>query len=299
MTHIFIKLLKATVFFVAYIFFASVVLAKDNKYDAFTVKVTGHGQPVLLIPGATCSGDEWNETVARYKDKYQCHVFTLAGYAGTTPLSKGPYLSTIKKQLEEYITDNKLDNVILIGHSIGGFLSLCIASEMKTNLQKVVVVDALPFFAGTFNPNAPDTFSEQQAQTTLASYTKMDDNALKENQLGVARFLCRDSTKWDMIATWGAASDRKTFAYTITEMMTNDMRKKVSNIEVPVLVLGAYCKVHQYTNYTRESVVKTYSEQYAACPKCMVHVATGNTKHFIMYDNPEWYFAEVDNFLKN
>ena len=169
---------------------------------------------------------------------------------------------------------------------------------MKGHLQKILVVDALPFFAATFNPNASDTFTEKQAQSTLATYTKMDDKELKKNQLGTARFLCRDSTRWETIATWGATSDRRTFAYTITEMMTNDMRKKVSDITVPVLVLGAYCKVPEYAGYTRESVVSTYTDQYKACGQCTIHVAEDRTKHFIMYDNPDWYFAEVDNFLK-
>jgi hypothetical protein len=33
---------------------------------AFQVKITGKGQPMLFIPGATCSGDEWQATVAHY-----------------------------------------------------------------------------------------------------------------------------------------------------------------------------------------------------------------------------------------
>jgi N-formylmaleamate deformylase len=208
-------------------------------------------------------------------------------------------LQTIKKQLEEYIIDQKLENVILVGHSIGGFLSLCIASEMKAHLQKIVVVDALPFYAAIFNPNAADTFNEKQAQNMFAMYSKMDDDAFRKNQMSAAKFLCRDSTKWDMIATWGAKSDRKTFAYTVTEMMGTDMRKKISDIQVPVLVLGAYCQSAEYPGYTRESVVKSFSEQYSACTTCSVKVSAGGTRHFIMYEDPEWYFAEIDNFLKN
>lgn len=299
MTRIFIKTIKATVFIACYLFFANIAMAKGAKYDAFTVKVTGKGQPMLLIPGATCSGDEWKETVARYAAKYQCHVLTLAGYAGTTPLSKGPYLETIKKQIEQYIADQQLEHVILIGHSIGGFLSLCIGTELKAHLDKIVVVDAFPFFAGTRNPNAADTFSEESAKKLFDFYSSLDDKALKENQYNTAKFLCRDSTHWEQIATWGAASDRKTLAYTITEMMASDMRKKVSAITVPVLVMGAYCKLPQYPSYTRESVKETYETQYKACSTCTVHIAADNAKHFIMYDTPDWYFAELDNFLHN
>ena len=281
----------------AYVFFAYHVFAAGKDHTGFTVKVTGKGQPVILIPGATCDGTEWDATVAHLAPHFQCHVLTLAGYAGTPALAEGPYLRTYAKEIENYIRTEKLDNVILIGHSIGGVLSLMIATEMKDHIQKEVIVDAMPFFAATFNPGAKSGFSEEKAKETLATFTAMDDKAMKASQLRTAKFLCRDSTKWDMIATWGVLSDKKTFAYTITEMMSDDLRETIGAIKVPVLVLAAYCKMPEYPGFTRESVEQSYSGQYKACNSCVVHVADDNTKHFIMYDSPDWMFAEMDTFL--
>jgi N-formylmaleamate deformylase len=284
--------------FIAFCLFLATHSIAAGKYTAFTVKITGHGQPVILIPGATCSGDEWRETVAHMGNKYQYHVLTLAGYAGTPALAGGPYLLTVKDQIEQYIADNKLHDVILVGHSIGGYLSLLLATEMKTSLQQVVIIDAMPFFAGARNPNAADTFSEGQAKAMLASYNQMSDSALMSNQRNAAKFLCLDSTKWDMIATWGVRSDKKTMAYTMCEMLGSDLRKKIADIHVPVLVLAAYAQSPQYPQYTRQYVTDMYGDQYKACTACIVHVAEGNTKHFIMYDNPVWMYAEIDTFLK-
>lgn len=298
MKFAFTNTLRVIVFIAAILMFAQVLKGKEHHYTAFTVKVTGKGQPVLLLPGATCDGAVWNETVARYSSTYQCHVFTLAGYAGTNPLPNAPYLKAIEQQLMQYIADNKLEHVILVGHSIGGFLSLEMASEKNPRIEKVVVVDALPFFAATFNPNAPDTFSEQQAKAMYEKYAKMDDAALLNSQTGMARMLCRDSSRWGTIADWGVKSDRKTMAYTMSEMLATDLRKKVASINVPVLVLAAYCDNPAFAQYTRASVQENYSDQYKACAPCKVHVADGNTKHFIMFDNVTWMFAEIDNFLK-
>jgi len=290
---------KLIVFIFSFSFFASAVFAESHTYSAFHVKVTGKGQPVILIPGATCSGDEWNETVAHLAGKYECHVLTLAGYAGTQPLDKGPYLETIKNQIEQYISDKKLDHVILIGHSIGGYLSLCIATDMKDHLQKVVIVDAMPFFAGAQNPAAADTFSESQAKRMLSIYEKMDNEAITAYQLNAAKFLCRDSTHWSTIAKWGGSSDRKTLAYTLCEMLGSDIRSNIARINIPVLVLAAYCKMPQYPSFTRESVMETYTDQYKNCSKCTVHTTPDNARHFIMYDAPEWYYNEIDTFLKS
>ncbi len=290
-------LFKIFAFVFAFLFFAAHVVCHATTYNAFTVKVTGKGQPIILIPGATCRGDEWKETVARYSSKYQCHVITIAGYAGTRPMPNGPYLAAVKDQLKQYITDNKLNDVIFIGHSIGGFMSLWIASEMKDHLARVVVVDAMPFFAGATNPAAPDTFSEQTALASYERYSKMDDATLRQGQMGMAQFMCMDSTRWETIANWGVASDRRTMAYTMAEMMTKDLRKTIANITAPVLVLAAFTVQPQYPMYTRDMVNGMYSDQYKECKTCTVHVSAGGTKHFIMYDDPKWYYQELDSFF--
>ena len=271
-------------------------LAKSMDNIPFKVKVTGKGDPMLFIPGLTCSGEVWDETVARYSKKYQCHVFTLAGYAGQAPILKTPYLDAYKDAIIAYIKDKKLDRVVLVGHSIGGFLSLRIATELKEHLKKVIIVDALPFYAGMLNPGAKNGFDERAARTAFEGFEKMDNKALKANQMNMAKFLCADSTKWDMIATWGATSDRKTMAYSMFEMLGNDIRQQIAAIKVPVLVMAAFAPVAQYPAFTSDYVRSSYKQQYAQCLSCTVKV-TPSSKHFIMYDAPQWYFSEIDAFL--
>src|SRR5262245_4683726 len=45
------------------------------------VDVIGKGRPMLLIPGLTCAGDVWRETVAHVAGRYECHVVTIGGFA--------------------------------------------------------------------------------------------------------------------------------------------------------------------------------------------------------------------------
>lgn len=263
---------------------------------AFQVKVSGKGQPMLFIPGATCSGEEWQASAAYFSQKYQCHVFTLAGYAGIPPLANSPYLNTFKSELIKYITDNKLKNVIIVGHSIGGFLALKIASEMTRDLEKVVIIDAMPFYAGALNPAAKIGFNEQQAKIMLTSLEKMNNNQLKSYQLAIAKTLCADSSKWDMIAGWGSSSDRKTVAYTVNEMMGEDIRLEIAKIKVPVLVMAAYKSVPEYIGFTKEYVEDTFKQQYKRCTTCTI-IISPPAKHFIMYDAPDWFVSEIDAFI--
>ena len=79
------------------------IAGEIRQYKAFEVEVSGQGSPLFLIPGATCSGEVWQSTVALLSQQYEYHVFTLAGYAGVEALENPPYLPTIKKALTDYI----------------------------------------------------------------------------------------------------------------------------------------------------------------------------------------------------
>ena len=61
----------------------------------FRFQVTGNGRPMILIPGLSCPGQVWDGTVARYKDRYEMHVLSLAGFAGV-PRVPGPFLDTAR-----------------------------------------------------------------------------------------------------------------------------------------------------------------------------------------------------------
>jgi len=79
---------------------------------AFKAEVSGAGQPVILIPGLASSGEVWKETAAHLCGPRQCHVLTLAGFAGQPALQEGELIATAEQQLADYITANKLDKPI-------------------------------------------------------------------------------------------------------------------------------------------------------------------------------------------
>ena len=83
---------------------------------------------MILIPGLMSSGDTWKSTVARYQDRFRCHVLTLAGFAGVPPI-KDPLLATVRRELVAYIRAQRLDRPVIVGHSLGGTLALAIAAE--------------------------------------------------------------------------------------------------------------------------------------------------------------------------
>ena len=113
--------------------------------SAFSVQKVGKGQPIILIPGLLSSGAVWSSTVERYKDRYELHVLTLAGFAGQPPLDSDAFLPIVRDAIVRYIRDQKLDRPVIVGHSLGGFLGFWIAATTPDAVGGVIAVDGVPF----------------------------------------------------------------------------------------------------------------------------------------------------------
>ncbi|WP_069130288.1 alpha/beta fold hydrolase [Rhodohalobacter halophilus] len=295
--HLFLKQLTIRFFYFIILVTAFSISSFAQTNYSFKVDISGNGKPVLLIPGLISSGEVWNETVLTLSENYECHVLTMPGFAGVPPQTDAPYIETWKDEIERYIQEQNLDRVTLVGHSLGGFLSIWIASDNLPQLKQIIVVDALPFLAGTMNPNAVTGFNEANAKQYMSSLSGMDVDQLKNTRMMMARGMTNDSTRWEILTEWTLNSDLKTEAYSATEMMGIDLREDIANITVPVLAIGAFDENPQFPGFTREQMEQTYLSQYQNIKNLQFEVADG-AKHFIMYDKPEWMVETMKDFMK-
>jgi len=89
-----------------------------------------------------------DETVARLKKDHVLYVVTLAGFEGVAPV-QGRLLELAGDSLLQLIRTQHLDRPVLIGHSLGGTLSIQFAESHSDSISGVVAVDGLPIFPGT------------------------------------------------------------------------------------------------------------------------------------------------------
>ncbi len=265
-------------------------------HPTFTVKVTGHGRPVILIPGLTCPGAVWDETVARYQGQYQCHVVSLAGFGGVAPQQAAPahLLQDTRDQLLAYIKAQKLKQPLVIGHSLGGFLALWMAATEPTAIGPLEIVDSLPFLPASQNPAATAENSRAQAEQMRQQMGKSPLSPAARRQMAAG--MVTDTARITQVARWGAASDPATTAQAMYDMYTTDLRPEVARIQQPVLVLGTWAGYAAY-GATRAGVQGVFEQQYAPLPHLTL-VMSEKGKHFVMYDDTAWYFAQTDAFLK-
>jgi pimeloyl-ACP methyl ester carboxylesterase len=261
----------------------------------FQVKVTGHGQPLILIPGLSSSGEVWDTTVARYQDRFECHVLTVAGFAGL-PRVNAPMLDRIREGLAEYIRKNTLDKPTIVGHSLGGFVALDLASKYPDLPGSLVIVDAYPFFAGIADPTVTPQKAKEMADGMRQYYGGLDQDMYERmTKSGMAtRIMVTKDSDLDLLIAWGLKTDRTAAADAMCELFSADLRDDLARIKSRTLVLGSWIGYKQYTD--RERTEANLRRQYAKLAGVQIRV-TDTARHFIMWDDPEWMFGQLDRFL--
>jgi len=293
-----IRMSKRSVFCLALTVVAAVSLAQGASAAKtvsrpFHVTITGHGTPMILIPGLSSSGAVWDSTVAHYKERFECHVLTLAGFAGE-PAIDGPYLVTEREAIAQYIRDRHMRNPVIVGHSLGGFLALWLAAEHPELVGKVVIVDTLPGLGAAANPGISQQDMEAGAarlRDNMLSST--EERRLQFQKISMAQMVTAQADL-DRIYGWAVASDGKTTANAMYEMLSTDLRKEVGKITAPTLVLGTWIAYEKYA--TKEQIQQSFELQYKDLKNVQFQLAP-TSRHFIMYDQPEWMFSQMDRFL--
>jgi pimeloyl-ACP methyl ester carboxylesterase len=269
--------------------------AAAAEHPAFKVDVTGNGAPIILIPGLGSSGDVWNGTVAHYcgNGKYQCHVLTLAGFAGQPAITE-PLMPAVEQQLSDYIAASKFDRPLVIGHSLGGFLGMKLAADHPDQVGKLVIVDTLPALGAAQMPSITPAQLKEMAAGMRASMQAQDAATFKAMQTKTLRSMITRQEDIDRALARSGQSDRTTVIDVMADMLATDLRQDISRIKAPTLVLGTWVAYKDYA--PKSAIASVFTTQYAQLQDARIEIAD-TARHFIMYDDPVWMYDRIDNFL--
>lgn len=257
----------------------------QNNYP-FEVKITGQGEKSLIfIPGFASSGDVWNETLAQFENNFRCYTFTMAGFAGVAPQSNRSF-EHWKTEIANYISSEKIAQPILIGHSMGGALAMAIASDYPGLIAKIVVVDALPTLAALANPDFKSD-EDLDCSDAVKQFKEMSFESFYEMQKASMPMMIANAEMHDIVLSWSVASDRETFAKMYCDFYNTDLRLDLANITCPSLIL-----LESYFINLKPAIEAQYKNL-----KTGQLVYANKGLHFIMFDDKEWYFRQLDQFI--
>lgn len=272
--------------FLCFLAAAGTTLAQAASTPLIDVQVSGAGTPaIVFIPGLATPGAIWNDTVARFQGSHACHVVTLAGFGGKPPVKTEHFLDDATDQIIAYIRAQKLEKPVIVGHSLGGVLSMEIAIKAPDLSGRLVIVDSLPFLAATM---APGVNSATDAATLADNYRRLlaaeTPAQFAASQKQFLATLVTAPPAVEKVATLTGESDPVTTGQAMAELLADDLRPRLVGIKCPVLVLASLV-VGLEIGYPREMAEGIYRRQYANLAQARFEFFE-HARHFIMVDDP-------------
>jgi pimeloyl-ACP methyl ester carboxylesterase len=276
---------------------ASFPAMAQNPATRFSVRVLGTGPDVVLIPGLTSSSEVWDETARRLSGRRRLHLIQVLGFAGTSagPNAQGPIIQPMVEELAAYIAGMQGGKATVIGHSMGGFAGLTLAAAHPARVERLMIVDSLPFGALLFNPAATpamipmlvpmrDQMLAQTQEQFLAGYAANDGFAINR--------LVKSPDGRKRAMAWAVTSDRRTVAHAVYDVSSRDMRPLLPEVKTPTTVIYPY----DPSMGALETIERPYVSNYAGLPNKTLKRIDGGY-HYIMLDQPDAFAREVDAFL--
>ncbi len=107
-------------------------LLHNNKKIFY--RVSGTGKPVFLIHGFAEDGEVWRNQVTFLKNKFQLIIPDLPG-SGQSELIDDMSMEGMAEVIHSIIHEEKLDRCTVIGHSMGGYITLALAEKYWNHLD--------------------------------------------------------------------------------------------------------------------------------------------------------------------
>ncbi len=128
--------------------------ASNDGVESLTLKVNddniflrkaGKGPPVLLLHGGACDSSDWIDTMVALSDSYTFYAPDLVGYGLSDRNRDGYYLSDFTDSTLALVRMLGLESLAIVGHSLGGRVSMDIAFKRPEMVRKLVLVDTAGF----------------------------------------------------------------------------------------------------------------------------------------------------------
>lgn len=218
---------------------------------------------------------------ARLASSYDTHVVSVLGFAGSPAPTEQLSIKAIVRDLEEYLAGRGLDDVTLVGHSVGGMVAMQTALGSE-RIERLVLVDSLPFTAGLFMPGTTPEMATQSAELLRARMKSMPrDSFVAQQRIGLKNLSAVPSFV-ETLAHWSGTSDQSAVADVLCDLLAVDLRDDLESIPASIDVIAAW---ESAMPVGRDAVASMYESQYAGHDDTVVTVVEG-ARHFIMVDQP-------------
>lgn len=104
---------------------------------------SGSGHPLIVLHGLFGISDNWAALAKQWSEHFTVYTVDLRNH-GQSPHSEDWNYALMAEDILELIGDEKLNNVTILGHSMGGKVAMKLAIEYPMAVTKLIVSDIAP-----------------------------------------------------------------------------------------------------------------------------------------------------------
>jgi len=105
----------------------------------------GQGQPLVFLHGFCESGEMWHYFADSLSVHYRVFCPDLPGFGGSPITNPITCLEEVAEQLEEWMDALQIQDPIVLGHSLGGYVGLALLERMGNRLKAIGLLHSTAF----------------------------------------------------------------------------------------------------------------------------------------------------------
>lgn len=245
-------------------------------------EVHGRGRPVILLHGWLGSWGLWQQTMAYLQQNYRTYALDFWGFGESGKKRDSYYIQDFVSLVDQFMEQLGIISAPIIGHSMGGTVSLNFAIEYPHRVQKVGVIGS---------PVIGDSLAlllKLAGNTAIATVIHNNLWALKLGLRAYAPVVTKDKRWADMINEDLSQTTLESFFLSIKSLRLTDLSEQIETIEVPVM--GIYGHKDVIVNPNQYKLI----QERAQHPH--IHYLP-DAGHFPMLDNPENFMELIQHYL--
>ena len=248
-------------------------------------QILGEGRPLLILHGFLGMSDNWKTLGNEFAEAgFQVHLIDQRNH-GRSPHSDTFNYLEMAKDVKEYLDLHGLENVILMGHSMGGKTAMTAASLFPHLVEKLIVVDIAPKY---YPPHHQQILEGLQAvdEAILTSRGDAEDLLSKYVKEKAVRMFLLKNLYWKSKEKLGLRLNLPVLSSQVEEL--GSALPEDYSYSKPVLFIKGE-KSNYITSEDEASIKKHFpGAQIIAIPKA---------GHWVHAENKDAFYKSVMNFI--
>lgn len=252
--------------------------------QAVHYEVFGKGRPVLFLHGWLGSWRYWLPSMDVASAHFRCYAFDLIGFGDTYQRTIEPSINAYADQVIRFLDALGIGRITLVGHSMGGMVSLKTAIQHPDRIERVVTVGA-PIVGSSLAP-----FLKMTAFRPIARGM----HALPWLTQRLFHYFLREADEQDLLEILedSVKPTADSVRAAVRSMMRTDLRPDLPRLAVPALVIHGtrddIVMPSQIEVIRRAQVTAPYLRQ----------LSVQGSRHFPWADQAEIFHAQLMEYLR-